>query len=583
MLAILQRALLGRGGAVLAAAVVLAAWLPALDFRFLNYDDNNYVVDNLAIRSFDAAMLAWAFTSQYQSNWNPLSWIAHAADVAVWGFDPFGHHLTSVLLHALNAALVAVLARRLAQAAGLAAVPAGAAALTAALLFGLHPVQVEAVAWIAQRKTLLFAAFALLAALAWTEWHATGRRRWYAAALAAFAGALLSKGVAVTLPLVLLVVGWYPLRRHRTVGWRRLVLEQVPFLALAGAAAVAVMVGNRIGGGLVTQDAVPLATSLAALPHAALHYLRVLVWPAELSPLHPLWAFHRLDDPRTIGAALALLAGAGGLLALARRRPAPAAAVLTLFLGLLPTLGLVRVGVPILAAERYLYLAAAGVFVLAGAGLAFAVGRLRPALVLPAAVLLPLALLPAMRAELAVWRNDATLWARVLEHYPGYPLALVGRGYADLDGQDWASALRHCAEAVQRAPADLLALECRGEALAGLGRHEEAVRDFTAVLRRGGQSITTLASRGLSLLSLGDLARAENDLRIAVRADGTHVPSLYNLALTRSGRGDAEEACTLLRQAQSHGFAGRAQAETEPGFATARAAPCWRQVAAGWR
>ncbi|HEY6837179.1 MAG TPA: hypothetical protein VI389_00415, partial [Geobacteraceae bacterium] len=240
--------------AIIAAGIALVTfciYLKTLQNGFLEWDDGTYVTENPHLSTFGPAFLSWAFFGSYAANWHPLTWISHALDYAVWGLDPRGHHLTNVILHAANTMLVTVLAVRLADvAAGREGAAGGAgkeqliAGAVTGLLFGLHPLHVESVAWVAERKDLLCAFFFLASVLAYLaygrgtasrEAAAFPRDRMYLASLGLFFLALLSKPMAVSLPLVLLILDGYPLRRRNP---RVLVVEKLPFLALSAASSV---------------------------------------------------------------------------------------------------------------------------------------------------------------------------------------------------------------------------------------------------------------------------------------------------------------------------------------------------------
>ncbi len=241
-------------GASLAALLAFAAFWPALDGAFLGWDDAGYVVDNPGVHALSWETVRWAFTEYCCNYWAPLTWLSLALDHALWGLEPWGFHLTNVLLHALNAALLVLVAHRLLVAAAGPArdAPPGWAlpgAVLAAAAWAVHPLRVESVAWIAERKDVLSAALGLLAILAWLRhaapptprpagpWWAFLRSPAYLAALALFALSMLAKPGLVALPVALLVLDWFPLRRAAPGRRVALLLEKVPLLVLALGAA----------------------------------------------------------------------------------------------------------------------------------------------------------------------------------------------------------------------------------------------------------------------------------------------------------------------------------------------------------
>ncbi len=208
--------------AFLLAVVVLIGFSPVLRNGFVGYDDPDYVTRNpQVIAGLSWQLVAWAFTTAHASNWHPLTWISHAVDCSLFGLAPTGHHFTSLLLHAINTALLFIW---LSAATGF----RGRSAFVA-LVFGLHPLHVESVAWVAERKDVLSAFFLMLALIAYTRYarHPSAPR--YLLVVAAFLAGLLSKPMVVTLPVLLLAIDRWPLKR--TESWRRLILEKLPLFA----------------------------------------------------------------------------------------------------------------------------------------------------------------------------------------------------------------------------------------------------------------------------------------------------------------------------------------------------------------
>ena len=257
------------------ALVTFLIYLTALRNDFINWDDGPYVYENPHIRSLNAAFFKWAFFDFYESNWHPLTWVSHAVDYAIWGLNPLGHHLTNIILHTINAFIVVFLVIRLLEAwkerttwngppSFLNERAALIAAGTTGLLFGLHPVHVESVAWVAERKDLLCALFFLLSIIAYTK-YASGMdkepvnsnkaprffNKNYLAALGLFILALLSKPMAVSLPVVLLVLDWFPFNRIRSgrTLWAAGV-EKLPFIALSLVSSIITVLAQKAGGAL---------------------------------------------------------------------------------------------------------------------------------------------------------------------------------------------------------------------------------------------------------------------------------------------------------------------------------------------
>jgi hypothetical protein len=429
-------------------AIVFACFTPALRNRLLAWDDAGYILEDAHIRSLSWDTVRWAFTEFHCNYWAPLTWLSYALDHAIWGFEPIGYHLTNVLLHALSAGLFFLVSLRLLErragevdaGPGLDPALAVSCAALAALLFGLHPLRVESVAWAAERKDVLSMALGLGAVLAWLahargdgpagEGDASGGLRWtraYALALVLLALSLLAKAAFVTLPFALLVLDWYPLRRLGRERRREALLEKVPMLLLAAAAAA--VTSRAMAPTSKSLAEIDLGTRVLTAFTSIARYLRLTILPIGISPLYP----H--PGHATLGLAQALsIALVAGITAWAvhgvRRRPAVLAAWL-LFLGtLFPVLGLTQNWNQELAA-RFTYVPSLALSLLAALGVAAVLGRpgLPPAWRrlggLAVALLLALLSLGTVK-EIAVWRDDLALWSRVIElepHVFGYPYA----------------------------------------------------------------------------------------------------------------------------------------------------------------
>jgi protein O-mannosyl-transferase len=423
--------------ALLAAALGLALYWPSLSFEFLNWDDWVYVVFNPHLGALDGAFVLWCFGAFYASNWHPLTLLSFGLDHALWDGQPAGYHLTNALLHAASSALVVWLAwELLRRVRG----PTGGSLFGAAvvgLVFAAHPLHVESVAWISERKDVLYALFWLASPIAWLRYaepDATPRERRtaYAAALGSFVLSALSKPMAVTLPLVLLLLDAYPLRRLARRGdvVRVALVEKLPFYAVSAATAGLTYAAQQASGA-IGKAALSLSDRLWVAVRALGFYLAKWALPTGLVPLYPLEA--RIDPLR--GPYLAALAAALALLglALALRRRAPVVGASLAFYGvtLLPVLGLVELGYQS-AADRYTYLPMLGPTFLVGAAasVAWDAGRRSRQIASGVAVVALGLLCWRTSDQLPVWRNSLSLWRRVVAAYPESSLAHYNLGQA---------------------------------------------------------------------------------------------------------------------------------------------------------
>ncbi|MEY4917416.1 MAG: hypothetical protein RL616_1329 [Verrucomicrobiota bacterium] len=357
---------------LLLGLVTLCVFWPAKDFDFLGYDDPGYFSENPNILGgVTAANVAWAFTSGDAANWHPLTWLSLMLDAEIFGHGPAGPHLTNILFHAANAALLFFLLLRLTGARW--------RSLLVAALFALHPLHVESVAWIAERKDVLSLFFELLALLAYARWAQRGEcgenkfgigikhhsSPYNFPALIFFTLALMSKPMAVTMPFLLLLLDAWPLRRFSISDFRfpvlrTLVVEKVPFFALSGLACVITFIVQKNGGTVATLDAFPLGMRLENAFVSYARYLGKMFWPTPLANPYP----HPGHWPVLLVLGSIILLAVASILAFRWRDSRPYFFTGWFwFLGtLVPVIGLVQVGDQAMA-DRYSYLPLIGMFI----------------------------------------------------------------------------------------------------------------------------------------------------------------------------------------------------------------------------
>ncbi|MGA2176269.1 MAG: tetratricopeptide repeat protein [Verrucomicrobiota bacterium] len=472
---------------------VLAAFWPAFGCGFVNYDDPFYVTGNWHVRGgLNWPGVRWALTATDGANWNPVTFMSHSLDCQLYGLNPAGHHLTSVLLHLANSALLWLLLRRMTGAPWRSAL--------AAALFALHPLRVESVVWISERKDVLSAFFGLLTAWAYVRYAENFKSQisnfkfYYAAALVLFAVGLMAKPMLVTLPFVFLLLDYWPLDRFR-LGWR-LVLEKVPFFLLAiGSSVVTFLVQERTGA-MASLARFPLGERLGNVPLAYAGYLSKDFWPAELASFYP---HEPLRAGPVVGAPLLL--GAVTALAVWRGRSRPYLAVGWFwFLGMLvPTIGLVQVGAQLMA-DRYTYLPCVGLWIMVAWGmhdLAAWRPALRESMILAgAAAVAVCVVLTSRHAE--IYRDSGTLWEATLRVCPESLIAhndlskwLIEKGRLN-------EARAHCRQALALRPDDPEAELNLAEICLREGNADEAVA----------QCLKSIAAQPRSEESYDALARA---------------------------------------------------------------------------
>ena len=466
--------------AVLLVLATLAVFAGVLRNGFVSYDDELYVVNNPHVRTgLSAANVAWAFRSMEAANWHPLTWISHMTDVSLFGLAPGGHHAVSLLLHAANVLLVFLLLR------GATGKPGPSAA--AAALFALHPLRVESVAWIAERKDVLSLFFGLLAVAAWGRWTRTREAGAYAGSLLLFAASLASKGTFVTLPLLLLAADFWPLGRFASdPGERgrralRLVLEKVPYAVLAAGASALTLSAQRRGGALEALSlAFPVRAENAVV--SVVRYLGKTVWPSRLAVFYP------YPDSASLAwkaAAAAVLVAAITVIAIrqARRRPWLLAGWAWYVIALLPVIGLVQAGWQAYA-DRYTYVPSIGLLAAVVWTLADAPrGRLPARVPAAAAVAVCIVLAFLTVRQVATWKDSLTLYERAVAVTGPNETMQIDLGNELARRRRTEEASRHFAEALRISPGSKDALYALGSIAATEGRFPEARSRFAEAVR----------------------------------------------------------------------------------------------------
>ncbi len=527
---------------------------------FLNYDDAIYVTYNVNVREgFDSDSIGWAFTSTSRSNWHPLTWLSHMLDVELYGLRPAGHHATNVLLHVLNTLL---LLSWLAAASG----RMWPSALVAAL-FALHPLHVESVAWIAERKDVLSTLFWML-----TMWtyvcYARNRRLWlYALTVLCFAAGLMAKPMLVSVPFVLLLLDVWPL--ERVAGFPRpdapvrfhsasplaLVLEKVPFFVLSAASCVVTWTVQRAGGAMDSGSVIPLASRMANAVVAYLIYVYQMVWPAGLAVLYP-HPYLPDGEPygawRVAAAAAVLVAVTIASLLAARRRFVTFGWLF--YLGtLVPVIGIVQVGEQA-HADRYTYVPLIGLFVIVAFSGAEVVGRLAidRRWVRPASAVLCVAVLAALAAaswrQIGFWRDSLTLFQRAQAVAPSY-VATIDLGDAHVWRNDPATAKRLYEEALRIRPDGVAAHVGLGKLASDAGRLDEAIAHYSRAAESRSAPVDVFIDLGDTLRRKGELDRAIESYERGLEVGKGRYRALNKLGQALLAAGRRDEAIEAFREA----------------------------------
>ena len=554
--------------------LTLGLYLPVRHFQLTYWDDYSYL-QIAATNRLTWAGLKYAFTSTY-IYYQPLTWLSHGADCAVWGQNYGGHHLQSVVWHALNAALVVLLAWQLSR--GWKDRERLVFAGWVALVFAVHPLQVESVAWLAGRRTVLSGFFSLLCLCAyvqWTRWPT--QRRWWWLAVAAYGAALLSKPMAVPLPAVLLALDYFPLRRPAAVGWSQLLREKWLLFALAAAATVGTFVGQAEIGALQT---IPLTLSerLLVAARSFVFYPWKAVWPAWLSPFYALGGELSLRNPEFQFSVGACLIGAGILFLARRRCPVLLAAAAAYGVLVVPVSGLFQAGGQAVA-DRFAYLPLLAMTLLAGSGWVRCARRW--SVIVGIALAMQLGWWIARTVDqVPVWTDNVTMWQAVVRQFPDARVEyrLIASGL--VDQHRYAEALPYAQIAATRLDAAPDAKRNLGATFREIAVWLIAQRRFAECLDAAQQATEFLpdsavahAASGLAALKTGGFTVAVRELEAALQLQSDMPAARYNLACAYAQLGRRMEAVAALRQAIAARPDLAALAQRDPALANLKDGP----------
>lgn len=520
------------------ALICLATYLRTLGCGFVNYDDPQYILNNPLIRQLNLDTVVSAFTQAHLGWWMPLTWISFAVDYHFWGLDPFGYHLTNSVLHSINAGLVVLIADR-ALKMGAGKDERGllseswiypATLLLAGLLWGIHPLRVESVAWATERKDVLNGLFTLGAAFFYLcylraqEMSGTGTARFYALSLIFFALSLMAKSVSVVLPLLLLLLDWYPAGRLRRDNLMSLLKEKLPFAVISILMTMVTITFTAESNYLVSYEFFTLGQRTLVSGNAVFEYIRLMLFPVDIvalyvipDPIPPGYLFTSI-----IVVALCVFA------VLLRKHRWVLATWMGFIIPLLPVLAFLQNGDQSFAA-RFTYLPSVAPSITVAAIFGFISLKARSRfpvwqpIAIPALILLIFYAAVTVR-DISVWQNSETFWTRIVTVRPG---AIVhkerGLYYHSIGrfgeaADDFSTALKTFPENWRPYIYNLHAF--RGDSLRAIGRNEEALADFNAAINQFPNPQYHYL-RGTILKKMGRFEEAEADFRAAGRDYGT--------------------------------------------------------------
>ncbi len=510
----------------LLVVVTLLLYLPVVHHDFISgWDDDDYVTQNLHVRTgLKLANIKWAFTSFELSNWHPVTWLSHMLDCQLFGLNSAAHHSVNVVLQAANVLLLFWLLQR--------ATGAVWRSFVVATLFAVHPLNVETVAWVAQRKSLLSAFFSLLTLAAYGWYIRRGGWRRYVVIIAAFALALMSKPMAVSLPLVMLLFDYWPLKRLEEIPsfrrWSRLVIEKIPLFLMSAASSVLTEMAQDSGGSVMRLSILPLSTRIANAVMSYLIYIGKIVWPVKLATFYPLGFSRPMGD---VIAGAVLLIGLTALALYFWRAPYLAVGWFFFLITLVPVIGIVQVGFQGMA-DRYTYIPAIGLFIAFTWGLA-AVAEQGPV----ARVALPLAALCVISGfaaatvhYLKTWQNGETLFAQARTSY-GQPHMWLEQLYANslLSQGRVDEALQHYQESCALEPRIQYCHYEIAHIYSSRGQFRDALREYQLALSFSSNpqiQILCLTESAEALIQLGQYDDAQKSITEALMIDPDNAAAL---------------------------------------------------------
>jgi protein O-mannosyl-transferase len=529
----------------LVALVTLAVYAQVGDHLFLNFDDPSYVTENPRVMAgITAGNISWAFTSVDAGNWHPVTWLSHLTDVHCFGMNPRGHHLTNAVIHMLSSLLLLLFLFRntgsLWQSSFV------------AVLFALHPLHVESVAWVAERKDVLSAFFWFATLILYSRYVEKRQPLWYLFSFLCFVMGLMSKPMLVTLPLIMLLMDYWPFVRYPQgepgeevpgIRGRALALatEKLPFFACSLLSGIITIYAQHKGGAISSLETVPFTLRIENALVAYVRYLIKTVWPSDLAVLYPFSS--SLPLWQVTGSLLALILVTVATLRLRYRHPFLTVGWFWFLVTLVPVIGLIQVGSQSMA-DRYSYLPVTGLFIMAAWGVPVLVGELRyrrPLLFLLAGAAV-MACAALTWQQLGYWRDNISLYQHTLKVTSGSYLVHSNLGAAFAEKGNLEEAIHHYRAAIRINPGKFDAHGNLGLALMETGDLDAAVQECRVALRLSPNNPNSHYNLGAALARKGDLNTAIREFRAALLASPDNPAMHTGLGVALAGKGDLDAA-----------------------------------------
>jgi len=536
---------------VLVVFVLITYW-PVKDFEFTNFDDKIYVTDNRNVRSgINAENIVWAFNFDHKNKtyWHPLSWLSHMLDVQLYGLNPGHHHMTNVIFHILNAVLLFLVLRRMTGALWRPAF--------VAVLFAVHPLNVESVAWIAERKNLLSTFYCILTLLLYAYYNEKPGAGRYLAMLFCFALGLLAKPMIVTLPFVMLLLDYWPLNRFGFLQpdrsrWRvsvHLVLEKIPLFLLSGLSIYFATTSLHGAGNYISLQSVPVSLRIGNAIVSYVKYIGKMLWPQDLAVLYPFPEIVPLYQ--SLGAFL-LLVGISILFIAAHRKYAYLMIGWFWYLGtLVPVIGLVQAGIWPALADRWAYVPMVGLLIILSWGLTDLSRkyRIKKTGLMLGLLMVVCTLFAVSRNQVRYWENSVRLFQRAVDVTENNYIAENNLGQALMLSGNAAAATAHFNRSLKINPRYPTAHVNVGLSLVQQNKPEQALQSYAKALAEIPDYAAAYNFAGEAHYLLGNTEQAISNYRQAIDIDSTYADAYINLGTAYLGLKEYEQALAGYQQA----------------------------------
>jgi protein O-mannosyl-transferase len=536
---------------IVLVVITLTVYLQVGNHEFLNFDDDAYVTNNPHVSTgITGKNIIWAFTSVEKANWHPITWISHMADVQMFGMNPRGHHLTSVVIHTLSALILFFLILRLTGALW--------QSFFVAALFALHPLHVESVAWVAERKDVLSAFFWFLTLFLYAGFVENRKPLLYILALLSFVLGLMSKPMLVTLPIVMLLIDFWPLDRYRCVErqklyllFRRLIVlikEKIPFFACSLLSGIVTIYAQGKVGAMSDLSVVPFQLRIENALIAYVTYIGKTIWPHDLALLYPYPSY--IPPWQVISSLLILLIVTSTAIRTRQRHPYFAVGWFWFLITLLPVIGLLQVGSQSMA-DRYSYIPIIGLFIIAAWGIPYLLKGIRYRqgilLLLTATAIIASSILTWQ--QIGYWEDSFSIYQHTLRVTTGNTTIQYALGRAFQDRGDLDAAIRNYQIALQINSNNTLAQHYLGVALQAKTELGDLIQYYRNTLQMDPNNAGVHCNLGIALASSGEFDAAIQEYLEALRISPYNAYVHYKLGDAYIGNGDLNAAIQEYQKA----------------------------------